>query len=271
MSSDPNAGSAGIETARERVLLVTGGSRGIGAEVAKRAAASGYAIAINYHRDEAAAQRVRTAVEACGARCIIVAADVGDPAAVARLFAAVDAGLGPVTDLVNSAGVSGNRRPVADFDAAILRRLFDVNVIGTISCCTEAVRRMSTQTGGKGGAIVNVSSMAATIGGRAGSSDYAASKAAVDTFSIGLAKEVADQGIRVNSLRPGMTMTDMTVHLEEDPEHGARVAASIPMGRVARVEEIASPIIWLLSPAASFISGACVDASGGGFIIGERN
>ncbi len=149
----------------------------------------------------------------------------------------------------------------------MLERLLAVNVVGTQLCCREAVRRMSTRLGGTGGAIVNVSSMAGTIGGRALASDYAASKAAVDVFTIGLAKEVSGEGVRVNCLRPGMTMTDMTDAVRQDEKLRARIEATIPMHRIADADEIAKPIVWLLSEEASFISGACMDASGGGFLI----
>lgn len=252
------------------MVLITGGSRGIGAATARAAAAAGHAVAVNYERREDAAEAVVADIVAAGGRACAVAGDVADEGAVERMFETAQSRLGPVTGLVNSAGISGNGSAAADFDAATLERLFAVNVVGTMLCCREAVRRMSTRRGGAGGAIVNVSSMAATIGGRAGASDYASSKAAVDAFTVGLAKEVAAEGIRVNALRPGMTLTDMTDDLRDDPRQHARIAATIPMGRVASADEIARPIVWLLSPDASFISGARLDASGGGFLIGER-
>ena len=174
--------------------------------------------------------------------------------------------LGPLTALVNSAGVSGHSR-VVDFDAGSLETLMRVNVIGTMLCCREAGRRMSTARGGAGGAVVNISSMAATIGGRPGSAHYAASKAAVDVFTVGFAKEVANQGIRVNAVRPGATLTDMTASLR-DADLAGKVAATIPMNRIAEAAEVAAPVLWLLSPEASFVSGCRLDVSGGGFVIG---
>jgi NAD(P)-dependent dehydrogenase (short-subunit alcohol dehydrogenase family) len=251
-------------------LLVTGGSRGIGAATARLAAASGWAVAVNYCENEAAAHKVVADVETAGGKGCTVKGDIARERDVTRIFREAESALGPIKGLVNSAGISGNGGAVADFQAEVLERLFAVNVIGTQLCCREAVRRMSTRLGGSGGTIVNVSSMAATIGGRAGASDYAASKAAVDVFTVGLAKEVSAEGIRVNALRPGMTMTDMSAHLKANPKALARVASSIAMQRVAEVDEIARPIVWLLSDEASFVSGACLDASGGGFLVGSR-
>ena len=248
-----------------RVLLITGGSRGIGAAVARLAAAEGFAVGLNYReRDDAAAALVAE-IAAGGGRARAMQADVASEADIERLFAEVENELGQLAALVNSAGIGGHHAPVADFSGERLTRLMAVNVVGTMLCCREAARRMSTARGGAGGAIVNVSSMAATVGGRPGSSDYAASKAAVDSFTVGFAREVATEGIRVNSLRPGMTQTDMTDYLETDPAKGAYIASTIPMHRIASADEIARPILWLLSEAASFITGACIDVSGGGF------
>lgn len=248
-----------------KVLLITGGSRGIGAAVARLAAAEGYAVGLNYReRDDAAAALVAE-ITAAGGTARAMQADVASEADVERLFAEVENELGQLAALVNSAGIGGQRASVVDFSGERLRRLMGVNVVGTMLCCREAARRMSSRLGGAGGAIVNVSSMAATVGGRPGSSDYAASKAAVDSFTVGFAREVATEGIRVNSLRPGMTQTDMTDHLETNPAKGAFIASTIPMRRIAGVDEVARPILWLLSDAASFITGACIDVSGGGF------
>ncbi|MEE2674596.1 MAG: SDR family oxidoreductase [Myxococcota bacterium] len=256
-----------VPSAVPGVLVVTGGSRGIGAATARLAAAAGWAVAVNYRQDRDAAEAVVRELAAAGARGLAVQADVSREPDVERLFRESESELGEITGLVNSAGINGNQSTVADFHADVLERLLAVNVLGTQLCCREAVRRMSTRLGGRGGAIVNVSSMAATIGGRAGASDYAASKAAVDVFTVGLAKEVSGEGVRVNCLRPGMTMTDMTDALRRDEELRARIEASIPMQRIAEADEIAKPIVWLLSEAASFISGACMDASGGGFLV----
>ncbi len=252
------------------VLLITGGSRGIGAATARIAAAKGYTVAVNYRERRDAADAVVAEIEAAGGTAAAFAGDVADEGAVERLFADVDDRLGPLAALVNSAGITGNATGVADYSGAGLARLMAVNVTGAILCCREAVRRMSTARGGSGGAIVNVSSMAAAIGGRARSADYAASKAAVDCFTVGLAKEVGDQGIRVNSLRPGMTMTDMAERVRSNPELRAQISATIAMNRVAEADEMANPIVWLLSDEASFISGCVLDVSGGGFIIGSR-
>ncbi len=251
------------------VLLIMGGSRGIGAAVARQAARLGHAIAVNYRADGDAAAAVVASVKQAGGEAAAFRADVGVEADVQQMFQAVDRKLGPLTALVNSAGINGGKVAVADFDSKELSRLMAVNVVGTMLCCREAVRRMSTRSGGSGGVIVNVSSMAATIGGRPGSSHYAASKAAVDAFTVGLAREVGEQGIRVNAIRPGMTDTDMTDELRQDPALHRAIAGTIAMNRIAEVEEIAQPILWLLSDQASFISGSCLDASGGGFMIGK--
>ena len=250
-------------------VFVTGGSRGIGAATARLLRTAGRAVAINYVTGESHAKSLVAELEAAGGRAIAVQGDVGLDADVKRMFNDAEASLGPLGGLVNSAGIEGGRCAVAELEVKALERLFSVNVIGTILCCREAVRRMSTRTGGQGGAIVNISSMAATIGGRAGASDYAASKAAVDCFTVGLAKEVGGEGIRVNAVRPGMTLTDMVDTLRQDPALKASIAATIPMNRIAEADEIARPIAWLLSAEASFISGACLDASGGGFIVGK--
>jgi NAD(P)-dependent dehydrogenase (short-subunit alcohol dehydrogenase family) len=250
-----------------KVLLVTGGSRGIGAATALLAAERGYDVAINYRADAAAADRVVSAIHALGRRAIAVQADVSKPDDVVRLFNTVDKELGPLSALVNSAGVGSNAR-VEDSDPAALAQLFNTNVIGLILASREAVRRLSTKHGGRGGVIVNVSSMAATIGGRPGASHYAASKAAVDAFTTGLAKEVAREGVRAVSVRPGFTHTDMTEAVSADPAAHAAIVSTIPFGRAGEAIEIARPIVWLLSDEASFVSGAHLDVSGGGFLVG---
>lgn len=252
-----------------RVLLVTGGARGIGASTALLAARQGYAVAVNYRERQDAGDAVVRAIEEAGGRAIAIRADVGKEDEVVRMFDEVDRRLGRLTHLVNSAGINGGPETrVADLDAATLERLMAVNVIGAILCCREAVRRMSTDAGGDGGVIVNVSSMAATTGGRNGRTPYAASKGALDSFTMGLAREIAQEGIRANVLRPGMTMTDMTARVRDDPARKAQIASTIAMNRVAEAEEMARPILFLLSDDASFISGACLDASGGGFVFG---
>jgi NAD(P)-dependent dehydrogenase (short-subunit alcohol dehydrogenase family) len=251
------------------ILLITGGSRGIGAVTARLAARQGYAVAINYRQAQGQAEKLVAEIEQGGGRAMAVQADVASQEQVEAMFRVVD-DFGPLTALVNSAGITvAGQTKVADLEQTPLERMLAVNVIGTLLCCREAVRRMSTRFGGKGGAIVNVSSMAAAIGGRPGRTAYAASKGAIDSFTIGFAKEVAREGIRVNALRPGMTMTDMTDAVRRDPELYARTADTIAMNRCAEPEEMARPIMWLLSDEASFISGALLDGSGGGFMIGQ--
>jgi NAD(P)-dependent dehydrogenase (short-subunit alcohol dehydrogenase family) len=255
-------------------LLITGGASGIGAATARVAATRGHSIAINYRSREQQAQAVLAEVAAKGAKAIAVPGDVSREQDIARMFDMTEAALGPVTHLVNSAGIGGGDSRVEDFDAAVLAELFTVNTIGLMLCCREAARRMSTRRGGpgghRGGVIVNVSSMAGTIGGRPGKSHYAASKAAVDSFSMGFAKEVAKEGIRVVSVRPGMIETEMTQDALADPAVRTEIASTIAMGRVGRADEVANAILWVLSDEASFISGVTLDASGGGFVFGKR-
>ena len=250
-------------------LLITGGASGIGAETARLAAARGYKVAINYRSREAEAKKVVADITAEGGHAVALPADVAREADIGLLFDAAAKALGPITHLVNSAGISGSSR-VEDFDVAVLTRLFAINTVGLMLCCREAARRMSTKRGGKGGVIVNISSMAATIGGRPGVSAYAASKAAVDSFTMGFAKEVAPEGIRAVSLRPGMIETEMTERTLADREVRAAIESTIAMGRVGQAKEIANAILWLLSDEASFISGVTLDASGGGFVFGKR-
>ena len=250
-----------------KVILVTGGSRGIGAAVCVRAAQAGYKVAINYRRDRDAANQLLTQLTSAGSHAMTVQADVGNEAEVVSMFEEVTENMGPLSALVNSAGIGGKHMLVADYDCDNLELLMKVNVIGTMLCCREAVRRMSTNSGGAGGSIVNVSSMAGTIGGRPGNSAYAASKAAIDSFSVGFAKEVGNMGIRVNVVRPGVTLTDMTSAVRDNADIRKSIESTIAMNRTAEVDEMAAPILWLLSKEASFVSGACLDASGGGFLI----
>jgi NAD(P)-dependent dehydrogenase (short-subunit alcohol dehydrogenase family) len=254
----------------KRVLLVTGGASGIGAATARIAARRGYDIAVNFRSRDAQALALVEELRVAGVKASALRADVSKAGDVERLFAAVDAEFGALTALVNSAGVTMSGVSVHDADPAAIERLMHTNVVGLMICCREAVRRMSTRRGGRGGVIVNVSSMAATIGGRPGSAHYAASKAAVDAYTIGLAKEIAPEGIRAVSVRPGFTVTDMARSQLEDPAASRLISASIPIGRPARAEEVAAPIAWLLGDEASFVTGACVDVSGGGFVIGSR-
>ena len=248
------------------VLLITGGASGIGAETARRAAKKGYKVAINYRTRDAQAMGVAADIAAQDGEAIAVPGDMANEADIVRMFKETEKAFGPVTHLVNSAGISRQMR-VDEYDVKLLTQLFATNVTGLMLCCREAVKRMSTKHGGKGGAIVNVSSMAATLGGRQGSSAYAATKGAVDSFTKGFAREVAAEGIRVNSIRPGMVLSEMTEGRLEDPDFKSRIEASIPMRRVGQTPEIADAILWLLSDEASFITGAMLDAAGGGYII----
>ena len=249
-----------------KTLLITGGASGIGAETARRAAGRGYNVAINYRSRDAQAKKVVADVEAKGVKAIALKGDMASEADIIKMFEDTTRALGPITHLVNSAGISTRSR-VDEFDAKVLANLLAINVTGLMLCCREATKRMSTRNGGKGGAIVNVSSLAATIGGRLGSSAYAATKGAVDAFTKGFAREVAAESIRVNSLRPGMVLSEMTEGRLKDPVLRAGIEASIPMHRVGEVHEMAEAVLWLLSDEASFITGAMLDAAGGGYII----
>lgn len=240
------------------LAIVTGASRGIGAATARLAAERGYAVAVNYQSDETAARSVADEINRAGGRATAYCADTSDEAAVRAMFDAAEREFGPVAGLVNNAAISGGTNKFADLDSAALRRMFEVNVIGLMFCCREAVRRMATDRGGKGGAIVNVSSVGAVLGSPNERVHYAASKGAVNSFTIGLAKEVIRNGIRVNAVSPGVTKTRMNTQERID-----RLAPMIPMGRAAAPEEIARTILFLLSPEASYVVGANVMATGG--------
>lgn len=246
--------------------LITGGARGIGRATARLAARDGWNIAINYRERSDAADALVAEIRALGRNAVAIQADVGDEESIAALFTKAADTLGPIAGLVNSAGVSFQNR-VDSLDATKLHRMFDVNVIGLMLCCREAARRMSSTHGGAGGSIVNISSMAATIGGRIGASTYAASKAAVDVFTVGFAKEVAAEGIRVNAVRPGITDTDMIERMRSGDVR-TRMEASIPMRRFGTPEEVGEAIVWLLSTKAAFVTGANINVAGGGFSIG---
>ena len=240
-------------------MIVTGGGRGIGAATARLAAKAGYAVCVNYLRDRSSAEKM---VSEIGGKSIAVAADVAAEADVVRLFDTVDRKLGRVTALVNNAGIVDRASRVESISAARLARMFAINVIGSFLCAREAVKRMSTRHGGAGGAIVNVSSIAAKLGGPGEYVDYAASKGAIDTFTIGLAKEVGAEGIRVNAVRPGIIRTE--IHAASgDPARLERIGATAPLGRPGEPEEVARAILWLLSDAASYVTGAILDVSGG--------
>ena len=245
-----------------QVLIVTGGSRGIGAATARLAAQRGFAVAVNYVRNEAAAAAVVREMEAAGGTALAVRADVAVEADVVSLFETVDRSLGRLTALVNNAGVLETQMRVDAMDAARLSRVFATNVTGSFLCAREAVRRMSTRHGGAGGAIVNVSSGASRLGSPGEYVDYAASKGAIDTLTIGLAREVAEEGIRVNAVRPGFIYTDIHAAGGE-PGRVDRVKALVPMQRGGTAEEVASAILWLLSDEASYTTGAFIDVTGG--------
>ena len=246
----------------EQVVLITGGSRGIGAATALLAARQGYAVAVNYTAQAGAADAVVQAIRAAGGRAMAVQADVAQEDQVLQMFARVDAELGRLTALVNNAGVVDVSARVDEMSLARLRRMFDINVIGSFLCAREAVRRMSTRHGGKGGAIVNVSSAASRLGSPAQYVDYAAAKGAIDVMTVGLAKEVGAEGIRVNAVRPGLIETD--IHASGGlPDRVRDLAHLVPMQRGGSAEEVAQAIVWLLSPQASYTTMSLVDVSGG--------
>ncbi|MGE0127193.1 MAG: SDR family oxidoreductase [Blastocatellales bacterium] len=246
----------------KRILIVTGGSRGIGAATARLAAQRGYAVCVNYVHNQIAAQSVVDEINKEGGQAIAIACDISSERDVIRLFESVDKTFGPVTGLVNNTGILERQARVEQMDAARLNRIFATNVTGAFLCAREAVRRMATKYGGAGGAIVNVSSVAARLGAPDEYVDYAASKAAIDAFTIGLAKEVATEGIRVNGVRPGVIYTDIHASGGE-PDRVDRVKAAVPMRRGGRVEEVAHAILWLLSDEASYTTGAFIDVAGG--------
>lgn len=241
-----------------KVTLVTGGSRGIGAATCRLLASEGHAVAVNYVRDADAAHAIVADITNSGGRAIAVQADLADEASIVAMFEAVDRDLGPLTSLVNNAGINGHRSRVDGLTADDIRRLLDVNVTGCMIAAREAIKRMSTQYGGHGGAIVNVSSGSANLGNPGIGVLYAASKGALNSLTIGLSQEVAAEGIRVNAVSPGMTRTDMP-----GEDRLAAQAEKIPMGRVAEPQEIAEAIAWLLSDKASHVAGANIRVAGG--------
>jgi len=247
---------------QSRVMIVTGGGRGIGAATARLAAARGYAVCVNYLRDRDAADAVVHDIRNDGGRAIAVPGDVASEADVLRLFQETDRSLGPLSALVNNAGIVTRQSRVEAMDAARLQLMFATNIIGPFLCAREAIKRMSTTHGGKGGAIVNISSAAARLGSPGEYVDYAASKGAIDTMTIGLAKELAGEGIRVNCVRPGFVNT--AIHAAGgEPDRIERLRDNIPMKRGGEPEEVARAVLWLLSDEASYSTGAILDVTGG--------
>ena len=244
------------------IILVTGGSRGIGAATCLAAAQGGYAVAVNYHADGAAANAVVQQIRAGGGQALALQADVSSEEQVLAMFSAVDRGLGRLTALVNNAGVVDVASRVDAMTFARLQRMFAINVLGSFLCAREAVLRMSRRHGGTGGAIVNVSSVAARLGGAGQYVDYAAAKGAIDTFTLGLAREVAAEGIRVNAVRPGIIETE--IHASGgQPDRASQMAPLVPMQRAGSADEVAQAIVWLLGEASSYTTGALLDVAGG--------
>lgn len=242
-----------------KVMVITGGGRGIGAATARLAAAEGYKICIGFKQNSSSAERLANEI---GSKAIAVQADVSNEADVVRLFETVDRALGRVSVLVNNAGIVDLGMRVENITAARLQRMFAINVTGSFLCAREAIKRMSTRHGGRGGAIVNLSSVAARLGGAGEYVDYAASKGAIDTFTVGLAKELGADGIRVNAVRPGIIRTE--IHLASgDPGRLERIGATAPLARPGEAEEVARAILWLASDAASYVTGALLDVAGG--------
>jgi NAD(P)-dependent dehydrogenase (short-subunit alcohol dehydrogenase family) len=248
--------------ASQGTLIVTGAGRGIGRAIAKLAGVRGHRLVVNFTQDAQSAAEVVRHIAASGGTATAIQADISREQEVLRLFEAAERELGPITGLVNNAGITGGFARLEAVTSATLTQVFAVNVIGAMLCAREAVRRMSTRKGGAGGAIVNISSRAAQIGGAGEWVHYAASKGALDTFTLGLAREVATEGIRVNAVAPGHVLTGLHA-TSGDPDRPTRLAPTIPMGRAGTPEEIAEAVLWLLSPAASYTTGAILAVSGG--------
>jgi len=249
----------------DKVLVVTGGGRGIGAAVCRLGAARGYGVVVNYAGNVEAAEAVCHEIHARGGEAVAVRGDVSVSEDVEHIFRAADR-MGRVTALVNNAGMIAEPRRVDEMDAARINRMLAVNVTGSMLCAGAAVRRMSTKHGGRGGAIVNLTSAAAKLGGPGSYADYAASKGAIDTFTVGLASEVAGEGVRVNGVRPGIIDTEFHA-MGGDPDRAAKLAPSIPMGRAGTAEEVAEAILWLLSDEAAYVTGTTIAVTGGRAIM----
>jgi NAD(P)-dependent dehydrogenase (short-subunit alcohol dehydrogenase family) len=249
-------------SANSGTLIVTGGSRGIGAAIARLAAAQGYAVAVNYVADANAASSVVREIEQNNGRASAIQADVSSETEVVRMFETAERNLGKVVALVNNAGITGGFSRLESLETRAFERVLAVNVTGAVICAREAVRRMSKRNGGTGGAIVNISSRAAQLGGAGEWIHYAMTKGAIDTLTIGLAREVAHEGIRINAVAPGLVETD--IHSAAgDPARPVRMASGIPLGRAGKPEEIAEAVFWLLSPAAAYVTGTILTVSGG--------
>lgn len=251
-----------MEPQKKRIVIVTGGSRGIGAATAIKAAKLGYEVCINFIENESAALKVAEEIRSHHGKCITVKADVSKETEVIRLFEEVDKKLGTVTALVNNVGVVGEKKRLSEMTEDRINHILTVNVLSCFLCSREAVRRMGFSFGGAGGSIVNVSSAASRLGAAGEYIDYAASKGAMDTLTIGLSKEVASDGIRVNSVRPGFIFTDIHAN-SGDPERVEKLAKSLPMQRGGEPKEVADAILWLLSEEASYVTGSFIDIAGG--------
>lgn len=246
------------------VLVVTGGSRGIGAEICRLAAKRGWAVCVNYANAVEQAAKVVSDIQSDGGRAIAVQADVSNQHSVEQMFETVDQELGPVTGLVNNAGIMGSRGRVEELDVDLTSRMFEVNILGPLVCSKSAIKRMSKKNGGKGGAIVNISSASSKHGGPGSYVDFAASKGAVDTMNNGLAREVAAEKVRVNCVRPGLIMTEGNWQWAADhPDWMESVVAQTPMGRAGELRDAATAALWLLSDEAQYVTGAILDVSGG--------
>ena len=245
-----------------KTILITGASGGIGKATALKAGKKGYAVCVHYNKNKQAAEEIAAQIKADGGKAIIAAADLSEEAEIVELFKIIDRELGRITALVNNAGILEQQTKVVNLTAERLQRIFATNVTGPFICAREAVKRMSTGSGGNGGGIVNISSIGAVHGSPGEYVDYAASKAAIDTFTLGLAKEVAQEGIRVNAIRPGVIYTNIHA-LGGEPDRVNRVKEAVPMKRGGYPEEIADSILWLLSEEASYVTGSILNVAGG--------